>query len=89
MRMWVGSLAWLSGLRIRHCRKLWYRLQTWAWELPYASGVTQKRKKKKKKHFGLLKYRGSLLLRSDHLHPLQKKITYLCTQLTLDHFQIQ
>ena len=27
MRMWVGSLALLSGLRTRHCHKLWYRLQ--------------------------------------------------------------
>ena len=25
----VPSLALLSGLRIRHCRELWYRLQTW------------------------------------------------------------
>ena len=28
MRMQVQSLALLSGLRIQHCRKLWYRLQT-------------------------------------------------------------
>ena len=26
--MQVQSLASLSGLRIRHCYKLWYRLQT-------------------------------------------------------------
>ena len=29
MIMWVGALASLSGLRIRHCRELWYRLQMW------------------------------------------------------------
>ena len=28
MRMQVGSLGLLSGLRIRHCRELWCRLQT-------------------------------------------------------------
>ena len=27
MRFWVLSLALLSGLRIRHCRELWGRLQ--------------------------------------------------------------
>ena len=27
MRLWVRSLAPLSGLRIWHCRELWYRLQ--------------------------------------------------------------
>ena len=29
MRTWVRSLASLSGLRIRSCRELWYRSQTW------------------------------------------------------------
>ena len=29
MRMWVQSLALLSGLRIQHCNVLWYRLWTW------------------------------------------------------------
>ena len=29
MRIWVPSLALLSGLRIRHCRKLWRRPQMW------------------------------------------------------------
>ena len=29
MRMWVWSLALLSGLRMRHCHELWYRSQTW------------------------------------------------------------
>ena len=28
MRMWIQSLALLSGLRIQHCRELWCRLQT-------------------------------------------------------------
>ena len=28
MRMWVWYLASLIGLRIQHCHKLWYRLQT-------------------------------------------------------------
>ena len=28
MRLWVLSLALLSGLRIWHCRELWCRLQT-------------------------------------------------------------
>ena len=28
MRLWVPSLALLSGLRIRCCRELWYRSQT-------------------------------------------------------------
>ena len=28
MRLWVRSLALLSGLRIRHCHELWCRLQT-------------------------------------------------------------
>jgi len=27
MRLWVGSLALLSGLRIQHCHELWYRSQ--------------------------------------------------------------
>ena len=27
MRLWVRSLALLSGLRIWHCHELWYRLQ--------------------------------------------------------------
>ena len=28
MRLWVQSLALLSGLRIQHCHDLWCRLQT-------------------------------------------------------------
>ena len=28
MRLWVGSLASLNGLRIQCCRELWLRLQT-------------------------------------------------------------
>ena len=27
MRLWVRSLALLTGLRIRHCRELWFRSQ--------------------------------------------------------------
>jgi len=29
MRVWVRSLASLSGLKILHCHELWYRLQTY------------------------------------------------------------
>ena len=29
MRLWVPSLATLSGLRIQHCRELWYKSQMW------------------------------------------------------------
>ena len=29
MRLRVRSLALLSGLRIRHCSELWYRLKMW------------------------------------------------------------
>ena len=29
MRLWIQSLALLSGLRIWHCCKLWDRSQTW------------------------------------------------------------
>ena len=29
MRMWVRSLASLSGWRIQHCQELWCRSQTW------------------------------------------------------------
>ena len=28
MRLWVRSLTLLSGLKIQHCRELWYRSQT-------------------------------------------------------------
>ena len=54
--MWVPSLASLSGLRIRHCPKLWCRicpLAPWicplAQELPYATGADIKRKKEGRK----------------------------------------
>ena len=59
MRMWVWSLASLSGLRIQHCHELWCRSQTWlrlwcrpaaiawirsqAWELPHASDQALKK----------------------------------------------
>ena len=46
LRLQVRFLALLSGLRIRHCRELWYRLQTrigsdpvllWLWRRPVAA----------------------------------------------------
>ena len=48
LRMWVQSLALLSGLRIRHCHKQQMHTQIWcgcgcgvalAWEFPYATGM--------------------------------------------------
>ena len=55
MRLWVQSLASLSGLRIWRCCELWYRSQTWLGsgiavaslprEPPYAMGLPQKRHK--------------------------------------------
>ena len=56
MRMWVLSPALLIGLRIQHCRGcgvdqqllLWFNPYL-AWEIPYATGTAQKRKKEKKK----------------------------------------
>ena len=62
MRMLVGSLASLSGLRIQRCHELWCRSQTQlgsrtavavarirplAWELPNGAGVALKDKNKK------------------------------------------
>ena len=55
MRWQVRSLALLSGLRIRRCCELWYRLaaaaliQSLSWEPPYAMGAALKRKKEKEK----------------------------------------
>ena len=62
--MQVGSLALLSGLRIRCCHELWCRPQAWlrscvgvavvapigllAWELPYVAGAALKSREKKK-----------------------------------------
>jgi len=62
MRLWIRSLASLSGLRIQRCRELWcrsgiavavvYRLaaiapiRPLAWELPHAKGAALKSKKK-------------------------------------------
>ena len=51
MRLWVQSLASLSGLTIWCCHELWYRLAAvapitlLAWESPYAMGVALKKKK--------------------------------------------
>ena len=57
MRMWVQSLALLSGLRIWRCYEMWLRSgvpvavagscssdSTPSWEFPYATGVAVKRK---------------------------------------------
>jgi len=55
MRMKVGSLASLSGLRIRCFHELWCRpvaagpIRLLAWELLYATHMTLKRKKKKER----------------------------------------
>ena len=64
MRLWVLSLALLSGLRIWRCYELWCRLGATAligplaWEPPYAAGVAlekyRKRKKKEKSLRGVL-----------------------------------
>ena len=54
MRMAVQSMASISGLKIRHCHKVWCRLaaadpiQPLAWEHSYAAGMPLKRKKKRK-----------------------------------------
>uniref|UniRef100_A0A4X1TUK0 Actin-related protein 2/3 complex subunit 5 n=1 Tax=Sus scrofa TaxID=9823 RepID=A0A4X1TUK0_PIG len=54
MRLWVQSLASLSGLRTRHCRELWCRLAAIApirppaWEPPCGSGAALKSKKRKR-----------------------------------------
>ena len=55
MRLWVRSLALLSGLRIRRCHDLWRRpaatapIRPLAWEPPYAVGTALKGQKDKKK----------------------------------------
>ena len=55
MRMWVGSLALLSELRIQCCRDLWLKpaaaapILPLAGELPYAVGVALKNNKNKTK----------------------------------------
>ena len=54
MRMWVPSLASLSGLRIHRCHERWYKsatagpIQPLAWELPYATGMALKNKKQRR-----------------------------------------
>ena len=62
MRLWVRSLASLSGLRIQICHELWCRSQAQlgsgvavaptrplAWEPPYATGAALKRQRQKNK----------------------------------------
>ena len=55
MRLWVQSLALLSGLTIRRCRELWCRpvataqIGPLAWEPPYAAGTAQEIAKKRQK----------------------------------------
>ena len=64
MRLWVQSLASLSGLKIWHCHELWCRSQTRlgsgiavavalirpiAWEPPYAAGAALEKDKREKK----------------------------------------
>ena len=55
MRMWVWSLAWLSGLTIQCFGELWQRPAAaaltlpLAWELPYTRGAPLGRKRKKRK----------------------------------------
>ena len=67
MKLWVESLASLSGLRIWHCNELWYRLLwLWLWyrlaaaaliqslaqEPSHAAGADLKKKKKNPHEFG-------------------------------------
>ena len=52
-RMWVQSLALLSGLRIEFCHGCGVGLQLHlirplTWELPYAAGEAKKKKERKK-----------------------------------------
>ena len=54
MKMWVQSLASLSGLRIWRCHELWCTLaaaaptEPLAWEFPYTMGAALKKKKERK-----------------------------------------
>ena len=65
MRIWVQSLALISGLRIWRCCELWCRpaatVPIWplAWELPHALGVVLKRLKKKKTTFSIDRVTGT------------------------------
>ena len=66
MRMWVQSLASLSGLGIQNCHELWCSpaavasIRLLVWELPYAAGVAlKKQKKKKKKYVYFIKREGA------------------------------
>ena len=54
MRLWVQSLALLSGLRMRHCCELWCRsaatapIGPLAWEPSHATGVALEKVKRPK-----------------------------------------
>ena len=54
MRLWVRSLALLSGLRIQHCCELWCGpaviapIRPLAWESPYAVGAALEKEKRQK-----------------------------------------
>ena len=53
MRLRVGSLASLSGLKIWRCREFQCRSKTWLgslpWESPYAAGAALEKAKRQKK----------------------------------------
>ena len=63
MKMWVQSLALLSGLRIPCCCELWCRsaatapIRPLAWEPPYAEGVDLEKAKHQKKKKKKITYR--------------------------------
>ena len=84
IRMWVQTLASLSGLRILHCHKLWCRpaaavpIRPLAWELPYATGVALKRQKIKIKIKSLIFMCWSCILRPYWTHISSKSICFKC-----------
>ena len=96
MRMWVRSLAQLSGLKIWHCCELWCRpvatalIQPLAWEPPYAEGVALKwlkkkeRKKKKEEKFftikGLRKSFGATQSKKGAWHDLKSQSSWWVTE---------
>ena len=72
LRMWVRSLASLSGSGIRCCHELWCRLAAaapiWplAWELPYAAGAALKKK--------WTKHKKDYIPRPNGIHPKLTKM---------------